>query len=165
LTENKTERAESQAKAQLESIVQMVKRLEHCQECDGGEECQLTDEEILEGINIYYKEGMTASEEDRGNYHDEDEARQAIEEDPLSVEVRGDWHQPRSKENDDIEYCILLCTGGPACRIMGDLDSYSQPVRARLEYQDWFTPWIELVDITHSEQALLTYARQFYFGG
>ena len=48
-------------------------------------------------------------------------------------------------------------------RLPVDLDG-GEPDRARLEYQDWFTPWIEYLDMSHEEhEALLTYARQFYF--
>lgn len=152
--ERDTDRAEGQARAQLDGIVQMVKRLQHCDDCDGGDGCELADKEILEGINTYYKEGMKASEEDKETYHDREKANQDIQEDPLSVEVRSDWK----------EYNILLCTGGPACRIIGDLDEHGQPDRARIEYQDWFTPWIELVNITSEERdALLNYAQQFCF--
>ena len=161
-TEEKTKRAEEQARAQLSSIVDMVERLEHCRDCD-GEGCELTDKQIYAGVNLYYEEGNKATDEEREEYHDEDEARQQITEDPLSVEVRADWHTPgeSSKAN---EFTILLCTGGPACRIIGELDEHQQPDRARIEYQDWFTPWIELVDISSSErEALLTYSRQFYF--
>ena len=42
------------------------------------------------------------------------------------------------------EFEILLCTGGPACRIVGDLDESCQPSSARIEHQDWGTPWTEL---------------------
>lgn len=162
-TKDKTERAEDQARAQLEGIVDMVKRLEHCRDCD-GEDCELTDKEIYAGINLYYEEGKSkATEEDREDYHDEDKARESITEDPLSVQVRSGWaNSPQEMEAEEFE--ILLCTGGPACRIVGELDR-NEPDRARIEYQDWFTPWVELVDITSQErEALLTYARQFYFG-
>jgi len=158
------ERAKDQAKAQLESILEMVKRLAHIQECEGGEDCDLTAAEIFAGIDIFYKEGMDASEEDREQYHNEDNAREAIQEDPLSVQVRSGWaNTPEEMEAE--EYEILLCTGGPAVRIIGELDR-GEPDRARLEYQDWFTPWVEYLDMTHAErEALLTYARQFYFAG
>ncbi len=157
-----TARAKQQAIAQLDSIIAMVKRLEHCQECD-GEDCELTDREISEGIDLYYKEGDKATDEERENYHNEDEARQAIAEDPLSVQFRSRWaDSPAEMEAEEFE--ILLCTGGPACRIVGELDR-GEPARARIEYQDWFTPWIEYLDMTGEErEALLTYARQFYFG-
>ena len=161
MTQTDTERAESQARSQLESIIEMVKRLEHCQNCD-GEDCELTDKEIIEGNLYCYTEGQEVTEEDRENYHDEDKSREVINEDPLSVQVRSGWaNSPEEMEAE--EYEILLCTGGPACRIVGDLDR-GEPDRARIEYQDWFTPWIELVDITSKErEALLTYSRQFYF--
>ena len=158
--------AKEQAKAQLESIVAMVKRLEHCQECDGDdvEDCELADKEILEGINLYYAEGDKATEEERKQYHNEDEAKEAIDEDPLSVEVRSDWHTPGGDDKAS-EYMILLCTGGPAVRIIGELDDFQQPKTAKLEYQDWFTPWETLLPLEDSEHdAILTYARQFYFG-
>ena len=161
-TEN---RAEQQARAQLASIMGMVQRLQHAQECDGGEDCELSDEEILEGLDFSYSEGMTASAEQREQYHDEDQAREAIEEDALSVEVRSDWHTPGQDEG-PAEYNILLCTGGPACRIRGELDEWGQPKSAKLQYQDWSTPWENYRGLTDEEfDALLTYAQQFYWGG
>ncbi len=162
MSEKDQARAKEQAKAQLESIVDMVKRFEHCQSCD-GEDCDLTDEEIYAGVNLYYKEGAVVTEEERREYHDEEAAQQAISEDPLSVEVRQGWHPPGEDEA-PTEYTILLCTGGPACRIIGDLDEHQQPDTAKLEYQDWFTPWVEYYNTTPEEgEALLSYARQFYF--
>ena len=154
-------RAEQQAKAQLDTIKAMVKRLEHCQDCT-GDDCELTDAEVYEGINLYWKEGDEADEDQRIQYHDEDEARQAISEDPLSVQVRSGWANSL-EEFEAEEYEILLCTGGPACRIIGELDR-SEPDSARLQYQDWFTPWTEYITTGEDHEALLTYARQFYFG-
>ena len=157
-------RAKDQARLQLDSLVVMVKRLEHCQECDGTD-CPLPDKEILEGINICYQDGMTASEEDRAQYHNEDEVREEINEDPLSVEVRSDWHSPGDGNDKPTEYNILLCTGGPAVRIIGKLDGHGQPETAEIEYQDWFTPWVRYANTNSEEdEALLPYARQFYYG-
>jgi hypothetical protein len=92
-----------------------------------------------------------------------DDARQRIEEDPLSVEVRGDWHSigDQSGLNQATEFKILLCTGGPAVQIRGELEN-GEPSRAWLEVQDWGTPWTQYFDI--SQDALLAYARVFYFG-
>ncbi|GAI79740.1 unnamed protein product [marine sediment metagenome] len=158
-------RAKEQAKAQLESIVDMVKRLEHARECPGDEDCKLPDSEICAGLNLSYQEGDTATEEEREEYHDEEAARQSISEDPLSVQVRSDWHTPGDEDNKPTEYTILLCTGGPACRIIGDLDGFQQPDTAKLEYQDWFTPWAGYHDATLEDgETLLSYAQQFYFG-
>jgi hypothetical protein len=91
-------------------------------------------------------------------------AQTSIEEDPLSVEVRGDWHAPGSEGAKPSEFMILLCTGGPAVRIRGDLDRYSEPEKPRIEYQDWFMPWRVLSGVTDEKNdALLDYCRQFYF--
>ncbi len=164
-TTEDTKRAQQQARSQLDSIVQMVKRLEHAQECDGGEDCTLSDEEIFAGNEVFYKEGMKASAEEREQYHDRDSAQEAIDQDPLSVRVQSGWHDP-GEQGEDTDYEILLCTGGPACRIIGTLDEHGQPETAELQYQDWFTPWISYRDTSGAEdEALLTYARHFYFGG
>lgn len=91
-----------------------------------------------------------------------EDAEQRILEDALSVEVRSDWHAPDDAD-DPTEFQILLCTGGPAVRIMGELDQ-GEPCRAWLEYQDWGTPWTERINQPGDHDALLTYARCFYFG-
>lgn len=95
-----------------------------------------------------------------GDCTDEDDARQRIQEDPLSVEVRSDWASP-GEELTAGEFQILLCTGGPAVRIMGELDR-GEPVRAWLEYQDWGTPWTQYFDA--SSDTLCQYASHFFFG-
>lgn len=128
--------AKGQAKAQLRSIVDMVSELERH---DSG----------------------SVIEETR-NARDEAETR--IHEDALSVEVRSDWHEP-GKTEDSAEYTILLCTGGPACRIIGDLNDCQEPGNARIEYQDWGTPWTDYPLSSEEEEVVLTYARQFYYGG
>ena len=120
-------RAKDQARAQLDSIIEMVKALENGEEIDGQ------------------------NPEER------------IREDPLSVEVRSGWEQSAADLR-AVEYMILLCTGGPAARIIGKLDEYGQPETAQIEYQDWFTPWVSYADISSEEdEGLLTYARQFYY--
>ncbi|MBA7686799.1 hypothetical protein ES703_95258 [subsurface metagenome] len=128
MTTKDKERAESQAKAQLESIVEMVKALEEDKEIDGQD------------------------------------PRERITEDALEVSVQSDWHTP-GEEKPPTNYLILLCTGGPAVRITGELGRYQEPETAELEYQDWFTPWQRYcATTTEEDKALLTYARQFYFG-
>ena len=94
---------------------------------------------------------------------DGQDAREAITENALSVAVRSDWHSP-GEENAELEYEILLCTGGPAVRIIGTLGSFGEPDDARIQYQDWFTEWESLYTDSEEDEALLTYAQQFYFG-
>jgi hypothetical protein len=94
--------------------------------------------------------------------NERDAAREVILEDPLTVEVRSGWTSP-GDEMDPEEYMILLCTGGPAVRITGSLNQYFEPDTAQIEYQDWFTPWVEMVISNEDETALLEYCREFYF--
>lgn len=157
------QRSESQAKAQLDSIREMVQRLNHCQECD-GEECDLTPKQLMDGLGIWMKGKPKKSdiEEWRRDYHDREAAEQRIQEDPLCVELRSGWYTPGSEPEPE-EYTILLCTGGPACRIIGDLDERGDPRTARIEHQDWFTPWTEYRMDSEEESDVVTYARQFMF--
>lgn len=90
--------------------------------------------------------------------------RERIQESPLSVEVRDGWRTPGADKGTAEEFCILLSTGGPALRIMGELDEHAQPTRAWLEYQDWGTPWTEYHGEGCEHETLLTFCQQFYFG-
>ena len=103
---------------------------------------------------------------DQGDDEDErDEARTAIHEDPLSVEVRTDWHTLDAEDQKPTHYRILLACGGPAVQIIGELSEHLEPETAVLQYQDWGTPWTEYHGTTNSEdKALLDYAQTFYFG-
>lgn len=102
-------------------------------------------------------------EETAGDYGDADAARQAIQEDALSVEVRSGWTTP-GEELEAEEFAIVLCTGGPAVRIRGEIGSFNEPDRAWLEYQDWFTPWAEYHGEEIDQDVLLTYCREFLGG-
>lgn len=93
----------------------------------------------------------------------EDNALQRIQESPLSVEVRNGWRVPYS-ESEPEEYKILLTTGGPALRITGELGDSNEPITAALEYQDWGTPWTELVVEPADYETLMAFVRCFYFG-
>jgi len=140
-TDEKTkteDRAASQARAQLDCIIEM-----------------------LTAYNKAEKHGEVTYE---GYDYGEDSMREAITEDALSVEVRSDWHYPGSEDGKPTEFNILLCTGGPAVRIIGDLDQYMQPDSARIEYQDWGTPWTEYFTADEDQEALDRFCGFFYFG-
>jgi hypothetical protein len=92
-----------------------------------------------------------------------EEAEQMIQEDPLSVQVRSGWHSPGEKAESE-EFEILLCTGGPAVRVIGTLNDYNEPETARIEYQDWGTSWMDYPLDSEEEEDVLTYCRSFYFG-
>jgi hypothetical protein len=109
--------------------------------------------------------GKLNREQEAGNDDAYIEAQEDIQNDALSVEVRSGWTPLGDVPFRAEEFMILLCTGGPAVRIFGTLDEHMQPDKARLEYQDWFTPWAPYICPTEAESdALLTYCQQFYFG-
>ena len=101
-----------------------------------------------------------------------EEGAEAIYETPLEVLVRSPWYLPYDNASPD-EYQILLCTGGPAVRVIGKLENGS-PVSARLEYQDWFQPWMEYTpfvadgnlaaELRQIESKLLEFASFFHYG-
>lgn len=173
------EGAREQALAQMSSISEMVAaltcdydRLEELREerqelLDAVDEAETDEDKAIcrrafDEWSSDYRGEITDLEDAAGNCESQDDASERIQEDALDINIRSDW-QSIGETLEPSEFTILLCTGGPACRIVGELDQYKQPCRAWIEYQDWFTPWTELVDgVSHAD--LLTYCQQFYFG-
>lgn len=102
-------------------------------------------------------------EEAAGNCANEDDARQRIQEDPLSIQVRSGWYSPGEDSPAPEEFEILLSTGGPAVRILGELDERGEPSRAWIQWQDWGTPWTDYYEPGMRDECL-EYASHFYFG-
>jgi hypothetical protein len=100
-------------------------------------------------------------EHEAGEFESEEQARERIQEDALSVEVRSGWESP-STPMEACEFRIVLCTGGPHVEIRGEIGAYGEPTRAWLNYQDWGTPLTQYFDI--DQDTLIEYCRQFYFG-
>jgi hypothetical protein len=155
-----TERAREQAEVQCASIAEMVTRLQHARSCR-ADDC------AKHAPLRFYPERAATADEIHGaieEYHDEDDARAAITDDVLSVEVRTDWHVVGAVEAaKPTHYKILLCWGGPAVQIVGSLDEHNQPDSSVLQYQDWFTPWIDCILTDAEEQTLIAYAQEFSF--
>lgn len=156
--------AKQQAAAQLESIRSMVAAMN----CDYGRLAELRELETgnhLDKPELDELADLIAAATIDGDELDADTARERIQDDALSVEVRSGWYSLGMEgcDSSPAEYCILLCTGGPACRIVGALDR-GEPSSAHLEYQDWGTPWTEYWVSAADEAILLDYARCFYFG-
>ena len=81
------------------------------------------------------REMVAHLKDDAGN----DRAREAVLEDALSVRVRSDWFELGSDADKPNEFEILICTGGPAVRLTGTLNRYSEPETVILRVQDWFS--------------------------
>ena len=93
-----------------------------------------------------------------------DEAEREIDESALNVLVRDDWRTMDAfgKDSTPEEYQILLSAGGPALRIYGQVDDGGGALDARLEWQDWGTPWTEYYEATREQDAaILAFASQF----
>ncbi|MFA5240360.1 MAG: hypothetical protein WC476_11735 [Phycisphaerae bacterium] len=155
--EKEVNHAENNARGWYETIVEQVNALEmdweRYQELKEMNETDLTADE---------KQELKELTETAGEYESQDDVRQRIEESPLSIQTRGGWHNP-GEQADDEEFEILLSTGGPALRLIGELDQYKQPEKCRLEHQDWGTPWTELYNDVDPD-ILQKWANVFYFG-
>lgn len=104
-------------------------------------------------------EELTELEMAAGECESKEEAEQRIQEDPLSLQFRSGWVSNR-EEMEPEEFELLLGTGGPAVRIIGEINQ-GEPCRVRLQAQDWFTAW---TDYRGQDTAVLeTYCRCFCF--
>ena len=178
--------ADEYAQSALESIRDMVEALEHAESCE-EEGCKVGSETRRVKVTVpcpscngsggmghCNKCGASGKvkqwtrqdiHEEPEAWHDREIAERRIHEDALSVEVRSDWYTPGWHHPDSpSEYNILLGTGGPASRIIGDLNKHCQPTSAHFEYQDWFKPWTRARLSGADEDVLLKYAQAHYFG-
>lgn len=130
-------------------------RLEELREMrDDGTDATMDDSDREELAELTAAAGDCESRED---------AQERIQEDPLSVEVSDGFYTAGGESDGPSDFIILLGTGGPATRIIGELCD-NEPYRARLQVQDWFTPWTDYRGDAISSDDLLTYCQQFYFG-
>lgn len=82
------------------------------------------------------------------NDPDVDSLRESIEDEareyPLSVEYRSEGWSLDPTDCQADAFRIMLCTGGPAVAIFGDIGCGGWPSDPVLKGQDWFTPWEEV---------------------
>lgn len=129
-------------------------------------------ESILElyRASVALEEGAESVKIEGYDYTDADTIRERAEEAALSVEVRSDWHTPGDSDSaKPTEFLILLSTGGPALRIVGNLGNYCQPDGDfTMQHQDWGTPWTdyepEAAKNSDWTDALDWFVNCFYFG-
>lgn len=132
-------------------------RLEELREAVKSDEFRTSEEDDEE------RSELADLEEAAGECKSREDAEQRIHEDPLSIEVRSGWVE-LSDFREGLtpeEFNILLTTGGPAVRIMGELQN-GEPTRAYLQVQDWGTPWTDYYESGIGD-TLMTYVRCFCF--
>jgi len=94
--------------------------------------------------------------------HDMDAIEEEIFNSPLSVEVSSGW-TPVGEKLKPAKYNLLMTTGGPGTRIVGDLDTEGIPATVDIEYQDWNTPWTKYPLSNEELQAILEFAQYFSY--
>ena len=95
-----------------------------------------------------------------------EEIRESILNSALSVEFRNGWYSDLyhlKGVTEPIEFKILLSWGGPALRIIGEIEE-NYAVNPKLQYQDWGTPWIDFEITENQQKALNWFCNCFYFG-
>ena len=95
-----------------------------------------------------------------------EQTKESILNSALSVEFRSGWYSlPESiADLKPEEFKILLTWGGPALRVIGDLNQYMEPENIKMQYQDWGTCWTDFEITEEQQEALNWFCSCFYFG-
>lgn len=156
------------AKRSIESMRDDLAALEHARECDGttedGTPCKAGSEtrryRFKDRATGEIRRGKQMVHNNEEAWHDEERARAAIDEGPLEVAC------DKGERFDGTRwYMILLGTGGPAARIIGQLSEHHEPESATFQFQDWFKPWTDAQLSSEDEKTLLEFAQHFNFEG
>lgn len=162
------ERAKEIGSNAMASIREMVAALE-CdyerieelkEERDGYDGFETDGPETWEECYPDDAEELKELEEEAGECESREDAEQRIMEDPLSLQFRSGWCNSK-EEMEPEEFELLLATGGPAVRIIGEIRD-GQAHRPILQVQDWFTPWTEYFEEGASD-VLEAYCNCFCF--
>jgi len=115
--------------------------------------------EDYENFNYIESLNVTCDED----YKKQEEIKESILNSALSVEFRSGWtSNPNDIELE--EFKILLTWGGPALRVIGDLNQYKEPENVKMQYQDWGTLWTDFEITENQQEALNWFCNCFYFG-
>ena len=93
-----------------------------------------------------------------------EEIRESVLNSALSVEFRSGWYSSPEDETKAEEFKILLTWGGPALRIIGEIEE-NFAVNPKLQFQDWGTLWTDFEITEEQQKALNWFCNCFYFGG
>ena len=135
-TTKKPNHAFNNAKGHIESIVENFEKIT-----------------FLESLNV------TGPEDEE----EIEQIKESINNSALSVEFRSGWSTNYNQLEIE-EFKILLTWGGPALRVIGDLDQYKQAENVKLQFQDWGTYWTDYELTEKEEKSLNWFCNCFYFG-
>ena len=115
--------------------------------------------EDYENFNYIENLNVTCDED----YEKQEKIKESILNSALSVEFRSGWtSNPNELEIE--EFKILLTWGGPALRVIGDLNQYKEPENVKMQFQDWGTFWTDFEITENQQEALNWFCNCFYFG-
>tara|TARA_R100000353_G_scaffold160470_1_gene120169 strand:+ start:586 stop:999 length:414 start_codon:yes stop_codon:yes gene_type:complete len=115
--------------------------------------------EDYENFNYIESLNVTCDED----YEKQEKIKESILNSALSVEFRSGW----TSNPNDIElkeFKILLTWGGPALRVIGNLNQYKEPENIKMQFQDWGTYWTDFKITEEQQKALNWFCNCFYFG-
>ena len=145
-----TDKSIRNARGTVEHVAALRDASDHAWTCAGPEDCDLTEDEAQ---TLAFGIGG----DDPDLLHDIEYVEQVVYGAPLSVSIRSDWTEAGDTMK-PAEYMIEMTTGGPAARIIGDIERPN----VRIEYADQGEPWETLRDITQRERdALEWFGAQF----
>ena len=115
--------------------------------------------EDYENYNYIDSLNVTCDED----YEKQEEIRERILNSALSVEYRSGWTSNPNELKIE-EFKILLTWGGPALRVIGELNEYNEPQSISMQYQDWGICWTYFEVTKKQQEALNWFCSCFYFG-
>jgi hypothetical protein len=133
-------------------------KMEHARRCALGTMASIR--EMVEAMRAA-EASDDGEAELEGDRLDSDGIRERMLESPLELTIRGFRNHLNAWEAD--RYELLMGTGGPAVRIVGDLNG-GEASTAEMECQDWFTPWTPVPLEPEDCEALQAFVGQFYMG-
>ena len=118
--------------------------------------------EDYENFNYIESLNVTCDED----YEKQEKIKENILNSALSIEFRSGWYSSPESIADlsPEEFKILLTWGGPALRVIGELNQYKEPENVKMQYQDWGTCWTDFEITENQQEALNWFCNCFYFG-
>jgi hypothetical protein len=86
-----------------------------------------------------------------------------LREQPASIQVKSGWHDSPSDFKAE-QFKIELSGGGPATRIIGELDNHGEVWSVKPQHQHWGVPWTDLDIDKEQATAVKWFASLFYYG-